>query len=99
MNLAALHERQGRLAETEACLARALEARAADRSALFSLAALLTRQERYREALLLWDRYVALWPDAPDIGQARRSRMLCGLAAPSQPLSAPRFGALPCETD
>jgi tetratricopeptide (TPR) repeat protein len=84
MNLAALHERARQSVETERCLRNALEARPDYREAVFSLASLLTRRRKYREALQLWDRFVALAPDASDLERARRQRMLCRLGAADQ---------------
>ncbi len=80
LNLAALHEREGRLPVTEQCLREALKVREDYSDALYSLAHLLTRHERYVEALAVWDRYLDLGPRSAEAAQARRYRSLCRLA-------------------
>lgn len=90
VNLAGLHERAGRIQKAVECLGRAVQARPDYADALFSLASLLMRQESYREAMPLWDRYVALSPRPSETEKARRFRGLCKLAAAAPSRVAPQ---------
>ncbi len=80
VNIAAVHERRGRLQEAEMSLRHALASRPGDDLALYNLARLLTRQSRYTEALPLWDEYLACAPPPPDLSSARRLSALCRLS-------------------
>jgi tetratricopeptide (TPR) repeat protein len=97
VNLAGLRERGGRIGEAEEYLGRAVQARPDYGDALFSLASLLTRQERYREALLLWDRFLALEPQGTAAEQARRQGWLCSLATAAPQQAGCRDAPLPSE--
>lgn len=77
LNLAALHEGGGRVREAVEAYEAALRARPDYPEALSNLAILLTRQEEYAAALLLWERYLALEPRPADAGKARRLALLC----------------------
>jgi tetratricopeptide (TPR) repeat protein len=83
VNLAALQETDGRPLDAEASLRRALECDAGSPLALHNLGLLLTRANRLREALPLWDRYLALRPLPADAAAAVRLRNLCWLSLQS----------------
>jgi tetratricopeptide (TPR) repeat protein len=78
-NLARLYEDLGRPAAALPWYRGAIAAHPAYAQALYNAARLLTGMRRFAEALPLWTRFVALAPDDPDIGHARRLALLCRL--------------------
>jgi tetratricopeptide (TPR) repeat protein len=89
-NLGVMAERDGRMAQALAHYRAAVAARPVFADAVFNLALLLTEREAYDEALPLWNKLVALDPEAPEAARARRYALLCrqarGLSA--HPLAA-----------
>jgi tetratricopeptide (TPR) repeat protein len=79
LNLGAVREGMNRIAEAIGCYRQALQARPDYPEALHNLAALLTRRGACREALLLWERYLALSPFSHYVAGARRLAALCRL--------------------
>jgi tetratricopeptide (TPR) repeat protein len=59
---------------------RAVQARSDYTDAHFNLALLLTKLERYNEALAAWERFLELEPKSEQAGVARRALALCRMA-------------------
>ena len=59
---------------------RALQARPDYTDAHFNLALLLTKLERYNEALAAWERFLELEPKSKQAATARRAASLCRMA-------------------
>jgi tetratricopeptide (TPR) repeat protein len=84
-------ERAGSRLDAAEAYRRAIHAAPDYSEPLFNLALLLTKEELYREALPLWQRYTELVPALPASHPARRGLTLCRLAdrwgnrAPGQP--------------
>lgn len=76
-NLARLHEEIGHVPEALAGYRATIAAHPSYAQALYNGARLLTRTGGFAEAALLWDRFMALAPNDPDIGHARRLALLC----------------------
>jgi tetratricopeptide (TPR) repeat protein len=79
LNLGAVREGMNQLAEAVACYREAVQARPDYPEALHNLAALLTHRVDFGEALLLWERYLALSPLGDHVADARRLAALCRL--------------------
>ena len=77
LNLGVLSQNAGRTEDALTCYGRAVAARPDYADPVFALARLLTDEERYVEALPLWERYLRLEPAGADAAQARRLATLC----------------------
>lgn len=80
-NLARLHDEIGQVPEALAGYRATIAAHPSYAQAIYNGARLLTRTGGFREAAALWDRFIALAPDDPDIGHARRLALLCRMEA------------------
>jgi tetratricopeptide (TPR) repeat protein len=79
-NMAILRGQRGQIPEAERCYRATLGIEPGHVAAMFNLALLLTRAERYEEALPFWDQLTSLDGDRQDALRARRSAQLCRMA-------------------
>ncbi len=76
-NLAGLYEATGQAEEALRFYRQAIKAHPTYSQAIYNQARLLTQRDRFSDALPLWDRFIEVAPDDPDIGHARRLALLC----------------------
>ena len=81
VNLSDLLDDQGRTGDAVGYLERALEAAPDYADAIFNLATLLQRLDRYTEAAEYWRRYLAIDNDSAWAARARRALKYCEMVA------------------